>query len=684
MKKRFSGALARVCYLLLIIGAGRPALAQVPSLDARLRLDVEDEPLEEVVRTLRRYSGANIVILEGGDTPVTLELSDVHWHDALDYAAELARCAVDESPSGVIEVSRPPYLSDYNFKDAPLRDVIENIARVAGANVIISPEVEGSVTLRLAEVPWRDALEVLCTTLGYSVVEERRGILRVADPATLEKQLVTRSYQLRYLRPRGNYVPVIQSEFVEGQAAPPSSVEDDFTVLKALKKALSPLGMLDFIDSQNVIILRDTPQVQDVVQEILRRLDVEPVQVYVDVKFVSTTEGALLNLGVDYGDAGPMASISGGQIPITFPFDLAGNNGFEDGMIVNNNGGPWADENLNVGTTVFPDTIFGALNFTQFQATLRLLQRDSSTEVIQAPKIVTLDGREATIFVGETIRYAEAKTEQGQAGGLSLSVTEAANSPVEVGFQLLIRPHVVPGTERIELEVIPKETSLSGTGSSALAPQGFDVFTLGASGLEGSIALPRTRSSTLVTNMMLDSGQTAVIGGLTTDSKATSESRVPFLSSIPLLGELFKHETDTEDRRSLMIFITPTILHGRDDARAILNQELERRDRRLREELDALIDGALIEGEAAPEVDTWQGPPALPQAVPQVVDGHVFPGEEQAPGEGESVQADELSDTGDAPGAAPRVPGAARRPPPAPATPAGKQIPPAGSTGPSG
>src|SRR6187397_18383 len=114
-------------------------------------------------------------------------------------------------------------------------------------------------------------------------------------------------------------------------------------------------------------------------------------------------------------------------------------------------------------------------------------------EVIQAPKIFAIDGSEATIFVGETIRYAEAKTEQGQAGGLQLSVAEASGSPVEVGFQLLVRPNVIPGTEKMVMEVIPKETSLSGTGVSSFAPAGFDVFTVGAGGSAGSIALPRTR-----------------------------------------------------------------------------------------------------------------------------------------------------------------------------------------------
>jgi type II secretory pathway component GspD/PulD (secretin) len=219
------------------------------------------------------------------------------------------------------------------------------------------------------------------------------------------------------------------------------------------------------------------------------------------------------------------------------------------------------------------------------------LQRDTKTEVSQAPKIIALDGNEATIFVGETIRYAEAKSEQGQAGGLQLSVSEASGSPVEVGFQLLIRPNIVPGTQKIVMEVIPKETSLSGTGTSALAPPGFDVFTIGASGLEGSIALPRTRSSTIVTTMMLETGQTAVIGGLSTDQDTESNSSVPGLSKIPLLGELFKYHTKSRDRRSLMVFITPSIVHSSEDTELIFQNELRRRQALLKGEVENLLNG---------------------------------------------------------------------------------------------
>ncbi len=267
-------------------------------------------------------------------------------------------------------------------------------------------------------------------------------------------------------------------------------------------------------------------------------------------------------------------------------------------IIASPNGvGPFVDPTLNSSAaTIIPDTVFGALSFTKFAGTLRMLQQDVSSEVIQAPKIVALDGVPATIFVGETIRYAEAKSEQGQAGGLQLSIQEASSSPVEVGFQLLITPHIIPGTERIMLEVIPKETSLSGTGDSALAPQGFEVFTIGAAGLEGSIALPRTRSSTMVTTMMLDSGQTAVIGGLTTDSDTESESRVPLLSRIPLVGELFKYRSHNRDRRSLMIFLTPTIVHSREDQELLLQQELGRRREALADEIEDMVGRSVAHG----------------------------------------------------------------------------------------
>ncbi len=568
--------------------------AQSPALDARISLRVEGRQLEEVVEFLRERSGANIVILtedDGAQTPISLELTDVPWREVLELAAESAGCVVEERTGGVLAITKPPRVS-FTFKDASLNDVIDTIGSVSGANIVTAPEVDGTISLRLDKVPWRDALEVAAKTLGYAVVEDRRGILRVVDPATLQDQLETRHYQLRYLRPRSSYVPVINSEFVAGVSPiPTGNLDEDFPIIVALRQALTQGGDLNFVPDSNTLIVRDTAQVQENIEEIVSRLDIEPAQVFVDVKFVSTTNTDLWDLGVDYGDFGPRVSVTGSQIPIALPFDL-GNGGFEDSIIANDSGfGPFGDSTLNQGNTLTADTIFGALSFTGITATLRMLQRDTRTQVLQMPKIVALDGREATIFVGETIRYAEARTEQGQAGGLNLSVSEAAGSPVEVGFQLLVRPHVVPGTNTVVMEVIPKETSLSGSGDSALAPSGFDVFTVGASGASGSIALPRVRSSTIVTQLKLQSGETAMIGGLATDIDTEIDSRVPYLSAIPILGELFKHRERTRERRSLLVFVTPTIVRSGRDADRLMRAELERRREYYDTELETLLFG---------------------------------------------------------------------------------------------
>ena len=584
----------QVVALAAVIALGATGMAQTVGKEARVNLRAEGRSLAEVVDYLREQTGVNLVLLPGEYGQVSVQLTDVPWRDALDVVAESVGCVVSERTGGILVVEKPRPFS-LETRGTDIAEVIDLIAKVGGANIIVAPEVTGSLSLRLNNVPWRDALDVACKTLGFTVIEEGRGILRVVDPVTLQAQMTTKSYQLRYIRPQSRFRPNIKSEFLMPMATQQAQqgqqdVSKSFTVLEALRKALSGGGDLDYVQSQNVIIVRDTAQVHEEITQMIDRLDVEPAQVFVDVKFVSTLKGDFLDLGVDYGDGGPQVRIGGGQIPTTLPFGLDGGD-WEDAISVSQLGhvGPVSDPANALGSLTVPDTVFGVLSFTGVNATLKMLQRDTDSEVIQAPKIIALDGTEATIFVGETIRYAEVKTEQGQAGGLSLSLTEAQSSPVDIGFQLMIVPHVVPGTNTLTMEVIPKETSLSGTGQSALAPAGFDVFTIGAAGEEGSIALPRTRSSTIVTTMLLESGQTAMIGGLTTDVDTKTESRVPYLSAIPLIGELFKNEKAERNRRSLLVFLTPSVVHSSADTEKIVQGELLRRRSRLKDEYEALM-----------------------------------------------------------------------------------------------
>jgi type IV pilus assembly protein PilQ len=566
-----------------------PTPAQVHSPDAHVSLRVEGRTLDEIVQYLREVSGANIVVVQGAETEISLDLTDVLWRDALELASELAGCVVEERTAGVLVVDSPPRV-DFVFDNAELTDVIDAIGAISGANIVVGQEVAGTISLRLKDVPWREALEVAVKTVGFTVVEDSRGILRVVDPLTLQAQMESRSYQLRYLRPPGQFVPKIKTEFADGEFDTPSGkVEDDFPIIPALRSALSPGGDLQYIDKQNVVIVKDTTQVHAEIKDMIDRMDIEPAQVFCDVKFVSTTGEEFDDLGVDYGELGPTIAASMGQIPIKTPFVL-GAGGWDDSIIANDTGtGPFTDPSLNAGGTIVPDTIYGALNLTGVAATLRLIQEDRDAEVVQAPKVVTLDGVPATVFVGETVRYAEAKSEVGQTGSLQLSVQEAQGSPVDTGFQLLLVPHVIPGSNSVQLDVIPKETSLSGTSNSPLAPAGFDFFVVGAGGDAGSIALPRVRTSTIVTSMILESGQTAVVGGLSTDIDIDAVRKIPLLGDIPIIGWLFKNEQQTKERRNLLVFLSPQIVRTSSDTQDILERELDRRRAIYQDQFDRLL-----------------------------------------------------------------------------------------------
>ncbi|HEX9641281.1 MAG TPA: secretin N-terminal domain-containing protein, partial [Candidatus Krumholzibacteria bacterium] len=265
--------------------------------DAHVSLRVDGRALSEIAEYLRDQSGSNIVVLEGADEAISLELTDVPWREALDIAAEAAGCVVEERQAGILVVLKPKRVT-YETRGTDITEVIDLIAKLGGANIVVAPEVAGTLSLRLTDVPWRDALDVAVKTLGYVVVEENRGILRVVDPVSLQAQMVTRSYQLRYLRPKSIYRPQIKSEFLQpvtlnNQQQAQLDISETFTVLKALRKALSPGGDMDFVESQNVLIVRDTAQVHESLRDMIGRLDIEPAQVFVDVKFVSTFNAEL-------------------------------------------------------------------------------------------------------------------------------------------------------------------------------------------------------------------------------------------------------------------------------------------------------------------------------------------------------------------------------------------------------
>lgn len=564
---------------------------------SRLTLKLKDRDLRDVVASIKKKANVNIIMDPAIEETVTIDLQDVNWRNALELVAEQAGCIVTEGTGDVLKVEKPPRVY-FAFENTDIQKVIDTIAKISGANIVVAPEVKGTITVRLKNIPWRDALDASVKTLGFVVVEEDRGILRVVPASNIEQDLDTKTIQLRYVRPGSTYVPFLESEYIENRRAKTQlqKGELNFTLLDTLKSMVTPeVGSLEYIQETNVIVVRDTKPVVESVVKTIAMIDVEPSQIYLDVRFVTTTNEDLMDIGVSPGGNGWSASVGLGQIPTRLPFNL-GAGGWDDSLIANDTGtGPFTNNTLNGGAeTTIPNVVFGALNFQQVTATLRLLKKDARSEIVQAPQIVALDHQTATIFVGEAVRYAQSRVEQGQAGGLLLALEEGDQSPVNVGFQLLATPHVVPGTDKVILEVIPQRTALTGTGTSSIAPAGFDVFEIGTGGDEsGSIALPRVASSTIATTVLLRGGQTAVLGGLKSKSESETVTKLPFLGDIPVLGYLFKNEVKQSTTSTLLVFITPSVIRSPEDMdrsmQSVLQERLRDHRSTLSQERDAIF-----------------------------------------------------------------------------------------------
>ncbi len=580
-----SAICAVACALVLVLSAGNPLLAgeaadpdsyrEFDIGDGTVTIDVQDALLGQVVADrIQPRTRVNIIVApEAAEQKVTMRVIDLHWIQTLDAMVERIGGVMVRKAPNLLRIERPLPVT-FDFDQTDVREVITSIAGYASANVILSQEVTGTITLSLNEAPWRAALEQVVRTAGYALVEEAYGILRVLPITQLD--LETGYHRFRYLRPPAPYKGVLTTqansggESGAGQSAGeiiqnnvfvpsdnPADVEDNFPVLAALRQIVSPEnGDVRYMAAQNTIIFRGTrPKIEEM-KAMLQELDVEPPQVFIDMNFITTTNQDALNLGLQ-GDQGVGVGFTGSDIIHMMPFNIGGGSG------------DLADA---ITGTSFPSPAgsafsYGTLNFSQTDLLLQFLQQDTSSEIVQAPKILALDNQEATIFIGETIRYARSEAATNQNGGLTYGLEEDPNSPIQVGFQLLVIPNVIRGEDKIMMTVIPSRRALSGTTSPNL---GFDRFEVSGQ----TIDLPRVQSATLKTAMILRDGETAVIGGLLEDEKRKSVDKVPILGDIPILGCLFQGKDCTKNKSHLLITITPRILKGSDAANCTITQEL--------------------------------------------------------------------------------------------------------------
>lgn len=548
--------------------------------DGRLSLDVTQAPFGQVVRErIQPRTQVNLVVSpEAEAQPVSLRVSNLEWLLVLDLLTrQIGGSLVRTSPT-LLQVERPaPVTIDFSNADAV--EVIQAIAKFGDASVVISEKVSGRITVSLRNLPWRAALERVVSVLRYALVEDDFGSLSVVPIDHLERD--EDYYRFRYLRPHAPYKGVIAPQSGGGggggggsdgaqQAAnivrsnvyvpsdDPKDAEENFPIIAGLRSVVQPEGDVRYMPDQNVILYTGLKNKIRRLKTLVTALDTEPAQIELDMCFVITSNQDAINLGLNPGDTeGFGMGLSGADFFHMFPWNI---------------GGSASDVASIISGTAFTSPTsstftYGRLGASETSLLWKWLQRDVSTRVVQSPKLLALDNQEATVFVGETIRYARSDAATNQNGGLEVSVSEDENSPVNVGFQLLVLPHVIPGENKIMLTVIPQRRALSGKTSPL---PGFDRLSVSGNFID----LPRVSSTSLVTHMILRSGETAVIGGLVEDREVDGVDKVPLLGDLPLLGLLFQGKEKTTVRENLLITVTPRILRGTDAANSTITDEL--------------------------------------------------------------------------------------------------------------
>jgi type IV pilus assembly protein PilQ len=553
---------------------------------------VRNGTIAQIVEEFRRQTSWNIVV-DYRNIPEDYRVDEFSVENAparaaLEAFAQKAELTIDDKAGGIILLSRPPRLT-FNFRDADIKVVIDMIARVSGANIIVSPQVTGSITLSINNVPWQEVLSSVVRTLGFATVKENFDIIRVIHRDELLRQMETRTFRLRYIQPPATYTArVEENKLINGRPIQAATEIEEllkrFVLKQVLETVLSRdaggevIGKLNFDPQTHTFVVQDTKVALDKIAEIISLLDVEPEQVIMDVKFISTTNEDLLSFGMnwDLGGEGGLTVRSRVLDPSAL-IDPSG--ALLTGKITKMPFG-FGKETHAPGDQTF-------LTEYDMTMTFRAFKQDRFSRLIQEPTLAVLDNTEATIFVGETISYAEVRTTTNQFGGLEFSLGEAQKSPVKVGFQLFVMPKIVAGSNKVILTIIPQNDFLSGQSGVAAVP-GFERFTLVSNGATQSIDLPRISSTTLVTRLILESGRTAVLGGLVVERSNFQDAGIPILKDIPIINYLFKQRNDTIRKEHLLVFITPRIVRAGSGPSESLQQQLRMREEAERREVEEM------------------------------------------------------------------------------------------------
>ncbi|MBI1821917.1 MAG: type IV pilus secretin PilQ [Nitrospirae bacterium] len=396
-----------------------------------------------------------------------------------------------------------------NFQDTEISNVLRIISEVSGFNFVIGDEVKGKVNLKLKNVPWDQALDLVLKMNNLGQIREG-NIIRVTSLANITKQqddeLKVKDSQIKTEDLVTQVIHVNYAKAVE--------------MMEPLKKNMSSRGEITADIRTNSLVIKDIEKNINQVADLIKTLDSRTPQVLIEARIVQVSPTYTQSLGVQWGaQTSQVINNNTNQIGITSgisgPF-----NAQTPGFAVNL---PAASPFGGVGFS------FGTLTGNPLNLDLRISAGEARglTKIISTPKIAVLDNMEAKIEQGESIPFATT----------SLSGTQTTF--VDANLTLTVTPHVTA-----DGSVIMKiNTAKNAPGSTRQGAAGPSILKKQAS-----------------TNILVKDGDTAVIGGIYETSKADSTSGVPILSKIPILGWFFKNHQVDENTSELLVFLTPKIM----------------------------------------------------------------------------------------------------------------------------
>lgn len=408
-----------------------------------------------------------------------------------------------------------------DFQDIEVRRVLQLLADFTDINMVAADSVNGNITLRLKDVPWDQALDIVLKTKNLD--KRRNGnVIWIAPVAELIK---AEEDEAKAIEQSVKLAP-IQTEYLKLSYAKVADIEKLITQSKtnntgganngsnASDALLSSRGSISVDARTNTLIVNDTANNIDKIRKMVDLLDVEVKQVMVEARIVTAQTEFSRELGVSWGLQRNNPSLS------------AGANGSN---VWGGDYSPKFDLGVDLATGTAGTFNFGLLKISDFMLDLQLtaLQSDGHGEVLSAPKVMTGDKQKASILRGDQIPYQSWSAEGG-----------TTTSFVDANLKLEVTPSITPdGKVQMDLK-IEKDTI------GELTSAGYLINT-----------------NKLETNVLVGDGETVVLGGIFDDIKRNQYQKVPFLGDLPFVGVLFKNNVKTNAQTELLIFVTPRIVN---------------------------------------------------------------------------------------------------------------------------